>query len=186
MNKHTHHYLRSHDIDLIFRAGNKAIHCATNGGMIPRKLNIIKSINQAKRTVRNLPYIVPLDSLIINQEHIESVVENQRRILERMAEENESRLEQFDSDLCARFYLSSFIEMARRGLHSYDRLQLPEEENEKSEEEYSDYTLVVSPGEGYDDVFFDTHLFDTPGPPIIDITDSMRMIESSTLRLIIT
>lgn len=182
MNKHSYQYLRSHDIDLFFQVGNKVIHCATNGGMIPGELNIIKNINEAKRVVRDLREIIDINQLFVNERYLEIVVNQQRMILERLAEENETRLEGFNPDLCRQFYLSSFVDKACKGLFSYDR-DIRQTEEENNNLTYSDYVLVVGPSEKDSNIFFEKQLIDMQELPFKDISDSVIISDSYSLRL---
>lgn len=183
MNKHTYHYLKSHDIDLFFRSGTQLIHCATNGGIIPASLNIIKNINDVKRIAWNLENIIPIGKLDINEQHIDSIVSQQREFVHRLYEQNESRIEAFDPELCRRLYLSSFIEMAMKGFYSYDRLIGQTENETKEEENIVDYVLVVAPPKEYSDLILKSPIFENPDSVFKDISDSITNIGSNHLKM---
>lgn len=183
MNKHSIQYLSTHDIDLFFRRGNRAIHCATNGGMIPGMLNQIKRINEAKRMAWNLPDFIPVEHLVINEEHIEDVVGRQRQFLQRMAEENETELQYFDQDLCRDLYLSSFLQMAVKGFQSYDRKISGSQNGRNDESLYSDYILVARPSEEYTEILLDNHVANHQDLPLIDISENLTDIGAYGLRM---
>ena len=89
------------DIDCFFRIDNVPIFIATNGGLIPEKLNIEERLIEYSEWVSSLP-----DN---NKDDINIIWEYVHKRLEKQ-------------DLAARkSYLYSFRRMARKGFYAYDR-----------------------------------------------------------------
>lgn len=183
MNKHTYQYLSSHDIDLFFLVGEKAIHCATNGGMIPSSLNEIKSINNAKYAARGFQDIIPFENLIINETYLAQVTNHQQQLIANLTARNNIPIPEFNSDIFSHFYLSSFIAMALKGFYSYDRDIFNSADKSNSNLKYSRYTLVVGPSEEYSHELIKRQLFEHPYIPFKDISDHITMTDSNCLTL---
>ncbi len=95
--------LSSIDIDCFFKIGNIPVFIATNGGLIPNKLNQEEKLFEYAEWVSSLPDI--------NESRLQINI-NWKFVNERLAEQ----------DLAARkSYLYSFRRMARKGFYAYDR-----------------------------------------------------------------
>lgn len=95
--------LKKLDIDCFFRIGNIPIFIATNGGLIPKKLN------QEETLIEYAEWVSTLPDINNSKQHVNI---NWKYVHERLAEQ----------DLPARkSYLYSFRRMARKGFYAYDR-----------------------------------------------------------------
>lgn len=105
-------YMETHDIDWFCRIGAISIHCASNGGVLPKKVNVRSVNRKIQETVAAMPEVL--------DEH-EEVIVNERYVRE--------RLENHFSEEAYAQYISSFVAMARKGFWSFDR-ELNESHND--------------------------------------------------------
>lgn len=97
-------YMETHDIDWFCRIGAIPIHCASNGGVLPKKVNVRSVNRKIQEAVAAMPEVL--------DEH-EEVIVNVRYVIERLNN-------QFAEGAYAQ-YISSFVAMARKGFWSFDR-----------------------------------------------------------------
>ena len=146
-------YQLTHDIDYFFVQdfGNetKSIHIASNGGVMPDRLGSMAFIqncqNQAFNLSMQFDYVLNMDYLNqLNAEDFPSI--------EEMAESdfmNTPHYTQFDNTNLPhhiKLYAYSFVEMARRGFWSFDRLTDGSGEDMlNSEDRANIYKLIARP-----------------------------------------
>lgn len=100
--KYNQMYVETHDIDWFCRIGNTAIHCASNGGALPDKVDNKERNRKIQEEVAGMPNVVnSQEEVVINRAYVETRLGNR---------------EAFDS------YTSSFVAMAMKGFVSFDRL----------------------------------------------------------------
>lgn len=107
-------YMETHDIDWFCRIGTIPIHCASNGGVLPNKVNVRSVNRRIQEAVAAMPEVL--------DEH-EEVIINERYV--------RGRLEIQFPEGAYEQYISSFVSMARKGFWSFDR-----ELNEDHEDVY--------------------------------------------------
>ncbi len=97
-------YIRTHDIDWFCQVGDATIHCASNGGSLPLKVNN-RLNNQAiqKAVVEKPPIFDPKNDIELNLKYI----------LARLGENVQQ--ESFEA------YIKTFVDMATKGFVSMDR-----------------------------------------------------------------
>ena len=121
-------YLRTRDIDWFFIVNNHYIHVASNGGFIPNFVNDVSRLREEQARVSQLPINQDSD-FVINSEYVDSRLS---RVMENLG----NRIKDFiNIEELHNSYLSSFIEMAKKGFYSYDRAL---EDNKK-------FTLICYP-----------------------------------------
>ena len=103
--KYDETYQLTHDIDWFCRIGNTPMHFASNGGILPDKVNDREINSSIQHKVALMEEVLP-DS--------EQIVINQKYVIERLGEE--AGQEAFER------YLESFVAMARKGFYSFDRM----------------------------------------------------------------
>ncbi len=146
-------YQLTHDIDYFFIQdfGNeaKSIHIASNGGVMPDRLGSMAFIQKCQNQAFTLPmqfdYVLNMDYL--NQLNAEDFPSP-----EEMAESNfmnTAHYSQFDNLTLShhiKLYAYSFVEMARRGFWSFDRLtEASGEDMLNNEVRANVYQLVARP-----------------------------------------
>lgn len=124
--------MQSHDIDLIFRANGILIHCATNCALIPTKARTIKMLNAIRKQVLSAENIFTENDISINEARVDSVIKTQRDLIAQfnrhLTDNEDVQLISPDSavnieisdKLIRRNYITTFIGIAMKGLHSYD------------------------------------------------------------------
>ena len=126
--KFTESYLLTRDIDWFFYVNNHYIHVASNGGILPNFVNDILRLREEQARVSQL--IINQDSdFVINNEYVNSRL---NRVLDNIGDRIN---ENINIDDLYNSYLSSFIEMAKKGFYSFDR----------SLEDDKMYTLICYP-----------------------------------------
>lgn len=110
MDKYEPEYLAAHDIDWFCYINCRPIHAASNGGTLPSIINnsLQNTINQ--KLVYSLHYIYDLEEIEVNKKYINKL----------FATKDRGR-SGFDLITMQNNYLRAFIDMARRGLYSFDR-----------------------------------------------------------------
>lgn len=103
--KYDNVYQATHDIDWFCRIGDQFVHCASNGGRLPEKVNDREMNRRNQEIVAGLEEVVSSDEIIINRSYVYERLGN-----------NESP-EAFD------YYVSSFVSMAKKGFLSFDRVE---------------------------------------------------------------
>lgn len=113
-------YQRTHDIDWFCMIDSVPVHIASNGGVIPP--NILSRENFAVQTeVYNMPCIFSEDDVVVREEYIrERVFSNGQNI----------------SEEAYRSYVKSFVDMARKGFVSLDRIDTGETAECSEDERY--------------------------------------------------
>ena len=113
-------YQRTHDIDWFCKIGSMPVHIASNGGLIPP--NILSRENFAVQTeVYNMPCIFSEDDVVICETAIRNIIfPNDQNFSE----------EAYGS------YIKSFIDMARKGFVSLDRIDIGETAECSEDERY--------------------------------------------------
>ena len=106
MNKQYHpSYIETHDIDWFCKIGNQLIHCASNGGNLPEKVNNRNQNRKIQEIVANLDDIIETwDEIAVNDEYVYA------------------RLGQNESPEAYNNYIASFVAMAKKGFISFDRM----------------------------------------------------------------
>ena len=142
-------YQVTHDIDYFFIKDEKPIHIASNGGVLPDKLGSKTFVQKTQNVAYSLPmqfgYELNMDYLNqLNAEDFPTEAE--------MAESGFLQLDhyrQFDDTnlpFHIKLYAYSFVEMARRGFYSYDRLtDYSTDGLYNLSDESSVYQLIASP-----------------------------------------
>ncbi len=103
-------YIETHDIDWFCMIGNTAIHCASNGGRLPDK------VNNREQNIKNQVTVAKMADVLASEDDVEI---NSEYVKERFGG-NEGQ----DLFKC---YVSSFVAMAMKGFISFDRLPNKEE-----------------------------------------------------------
>lgn len=98
-------YQQSHDIDWFCRMGNNAMHFASNGGLLPNKVNNRETNTQIQHTVSLM------EDVLTYPEQIEI---NRPYIFERLGGN--------DNEVSFIRYIESFVAMAKKGFVSFDRM----------------------------------------------------------------
>ena len=122
-------YQLTHDIDYFFVQDfgdeAKSIHIASNGGVMPDRLGSMVFIQNCQ----NLPFALPMQfDYVLNMNYLNQLTAEDFPSIEEMAESGfmiTNHYTQFDNtDLPhhIKLYAYSFVEMARRGFWSFDRL----------------------------------------------------------------
>lgn len=146
-------YQLTHDIDYFFIQdfGDEAkpIHIASNGGVIPDRLGSMSFIQNCQKQAFALP--MQFD-YVLNMEYLNQLNTEDFPSIEEIAESgfmNTDHYTQFDNlnlHHHAKLYAYSFVEMARRGFWSFDRLTDGSGEDMlNSGDRANIYQLVASP-----------------------------------------
>lgn len=98
-------YIETHDIDWFCKIGNQLIHCASNGGKLPEKVDNRNQNRKIQELVANMDDIIEL------REEIEV---NDKYVFGRLGR-NESP-EAYEN------YIATFVAMAKKGFMSFDRM----------------------------------------------------------------
>ncbi len=121
-------YQRTRDIDWFFQSGNRCIHVASNGGILPCFVNNVLRLRAEQAKVSMLEDIKDVE-IVVNESYVNqriaAIVESYRR----------SGSENVNEQNVRASYLVSFIAMARKGFYSYDRANSGE----------SAYVLICGP-----------------------------------------
>lgn len=97
-------YLQTHDIDWFCRIGNTAMHFASNGGAIPKKVNNREVNSKIQNAVAMMEDVVTeQEQIMINRQYVNA------RLGENVSHEAFNR------------YVESFVAMAKKGFVSFDR-----------------------------------------------------------------
>lgn len=111
-------YQRTHDIDWFCMIDSVPVHIASNGGLIPP--DILARENFAVQTeVYNMPCIFSEDDVVVREEYIRDRVFGQNI-----------------SEEAYRSYVKSFVDMARKGFVSLDRIDVGEPAECSEDERY--------------------------------------------------
>lgn len=98
-------YQQTHDIDWFCKIGNTAMHFASNGGLLPKKVN-----NREMNS--HIQYIVATMEDVVSK--TDQILVNSAYVYERLgANENRASYER---------YIESFVAMAKKGFVSFDRM----------------------------------------------------------------
>ena len=97
-------YQQTHDIDWFCKIGNTAMHFASNGGLLPKKVNN-REVNS------HIQHVVAAMEDVVSE--TDQILVNSRYVYERL-DANESR-ESYER------YIESFVAMAKKGFVSFDR-----------------------------------------------------------------
>lgn len=107
-------YMFSHDLDWFFKYGDKLIHCASNGCLLPDKVNDNQLLRATQDIISLLPDIFTDEEIIRNQVYVDTYVNQYPEGLRRLLP--------FEEDEITNIHLSSFIAMAKKGFWSYDHV----------------------------------------------------------------
>ncbi|MBR4924290.1 MAG: hypothetical protein IKZ61_00895 [Prevotella sp.] len=108
-------YIKTHDIDWFCQIGARAIHCASNGGKLPEKVNDRAQNRRIQEIVANMEDIfVSKEDIAINDDYVYA------------------RLGRNESPDAYERYIESFVAMAKKGFISFDRMI----DNEHSDNSY--------------------------------------------------
>lgn len=141
-------YMQSHDIDWFFRANGDYYHCASNGGILPVECRDIVTLNRIRKAVSIMTPTYSQDDIILNNEHIERIVRQQVEIWGTMSAELENPSEIINFEMIRLFYLSSFLEIAKRGFISIDRISKDNGNDDFMGKEYhEEYVFIAKPKE---------------------------------------
>lgn len=108
-------YQRTRDIDWFFRAGDRCIHAASNGGVLPYLVNDIERLRTVQAQVSMLEEVKGIE-VIVNEQYVGERITAAANSYWQNGYENVT-LEQVRG-----YYLSSFQPMAQKGFYSYDRV----------------------------------------------------------------
>ena len=110
-NKYDEAYLRSKDIDWFCIIGRYNCHIASAGGLIPDVINDREKLRNIQKMVFELDYLFEVEDIEVNEQFLDY---------------------RFDNDYEAKeSYLSSFINMARKGFVSFDRTNFTQIEDSR-------------------------------------------------------
>lgn len=123
---YNHDYLVTHDLDCFFVMNGAKTHIATNGGIVHPKIGTVEELRAMQAQVANMEgkhgYVLNRDYLSLletpdfpSQEDIEKLDLDDGRPFERDVFEGTEYAE-------LPFHSSSFVEMARKGFWSFDRV----------------------------------------------------------------
>lgn len=105
MKEYDHDYMETHDIDWFCQIGERAIHCASNGGLIPNKVNNRNRNRRIQEIVANMEDVIEnREEIVVNDEYVYT------------------RLGRNESPQAYENYISTFIAMAKKGFVSFDRM----------------------------------------------------------------
>lgn len=104
MSKYDADYLETHDIDWFCKIGNTAMHFASDGGVLPVKVNDREQLRAIQHAVAIQEDVLGEDKIEINRQYVWGVLRNN------------DKQKAFDD------YVESFIAMARKGFVSFDRM----------------------------------------------------------------
>lgn len=98
-------YQQTHDIDWFCKIGNTAMHFASNGGLLPNKVNNREVNSHIQHVVATMDDVVSeTDQILVNSAYV----------YERLGKnENRASYER---------YIESFVAMAKKGFVSFDRM----------------------------------------------------------------
>lgn len=125
---YNHVYQLTHDMDCFFVLNGDATHIATNGGMVPAKLGTVEELRVIQTKVANMErafgYDLNMDYLSTlqaedfpSQQELADVGKGEN-LFESLFENDEYR----DIPFHWKVYSHSFVEMARKGFWSFDRV----------------------------------------------------------------
>lgn len=109
--KYRNTFIQSHDIDIIFKVNDIVIHAASNGMPIMDAVNDVEINRDNFEKIYTLPDITDDEGVEINDGYLRDIWGFYLRGNVQLAEDYET----FRSN-----YIPSFVEMARKGLWSYD------------------------------------------------------------------
>lgn len=98
-------YMETHDIDWFCKIGDHLIHCASNGGKLPEKVDNRDQNRKIQEIVANMADVI---------ESEEDIIVNDRYVY--------GRLGQNDSREAYKNYIATFVAMAKKGFESFDRM----------------------------------------------------------------
>lgn len=127
---YNHDYLATHDLDCFFVINGNRTHIATNGGIVHPKIGTVEELRAMQTQVANMEvthdfflnrgFLSLLEvSDFPSQEDLMRVDLDDRRLFERDLFEG---TEYADLPFHQKLYCSSFVEMARKGFWSFDRV----------------------------------------------------------------
>lgn len=119
-------YQATHDIDCFFVMNGWPTHLASNGGMVPGKLGTISELQDMQIAVQELPMQYDYE---LNREYLETLNLEDFPTEEEMTEtgflntEHYTQFNEYEAmPFHVKLYAHSFVEMAKRGFWSFDRL----------------------------------------------------------------
>lgn len=104
MSKYDADYLETHDIDWFCKIGNTSMHFASDGGVLPEKVNDREQLRAIQYAVAMLEDVLGDEGIEINRQYVWRVLGNN------------DKQKAFDD------YVESFVAMARKGFVSFDRM----------------------------------------------------------------
>lgn len=117
-------YQMTHDIDWFFFANHHIIHCASNGQILPNGFDDSSYLSRCKEIISNLPYLYGEDQIEYNDAYIQSfALPSIQQTLEFLPPATLAEREEdfrIDESTLRSTYLSTFADMARKGLWAYD------------------------------------------------------------------
>lgn len=182
MNKHTSHYLLTHDIDIFFLYRGVGIHYASNGSMIPGAINFIKSLNAARIAASDFRDLLNREQLVINRNIVEELYSQQERLIASIREENGNVPFRLDREVFEYYYLSSFVKMAMKGFYSFDCSE-PLHDNQSDEDKSVILTLVAAPDREFSYKLLDHQPLRHPDSPFPNLTDIVTQLDETRFSL---
>lgn len=134
-------YMLSHDIDWFCKVNDKWISCATLGGMLPDFVDNDKMLPYFQTLCYEIPeskedYIECNERLL--QERYQRHCEKYAHLRQNALEYNQEIDEVISFDTFKQNYISSFVDMAKRGFYAYARVNIDDVSDDK-------YYLIAKP-----------------------------------------
>ena len=179
--------MQSHDMDMCFTAHGSLFHCATNGALIPNELRDIPTFNSVRSLISNRLPVCEVADVDFNEEYLDLLVKTQRAIIDNYNMQDnywrDSLRIDISDDAIRANYISSFVEMAIRGAHSYDHSETERIADNVIKESY---VLVVKPnmriqGEPVIDIFREVNIDIPDLSDIVELTDNSLTITVNLL-----
>lgn len=125
---YNHVYQLTHDMDCFFVLNGYATHIATNGGIVPAKLGTVEELRAMQTQVANIEGTLMYG---LNTDYLGTLQADDfpsRQVLEDVGKELNVIKDMFGNDEYSdipfhwKVYSHSFVEMARKGFWSFDRV----------------------------------------------------------------
>ncbi len=149
-------YQVTHDIDCFFVMNGWPIHFASNGGVLPGKLGTISDLQDMQIAAQELPMQYDFE---LNWVYLDTLNSEDFPTEEEMAETgflNTEHFTQFNNieniPFHVKLYVHSFVEMAKRGFWSFDRLTDTLENESYGNGVASVYQLIAWPNSDKDSI----------------------------------
>ena len=130
--------MQSYNIDWFYRFGTKWVHCSSQGGILPEKVDDSTFLPQLQTLFNIIPYFSESKDIEVNDELIKQRFERHMAILGSIRQEEKAGLNLNDREpefsMFRLNYIETFVEMARKGFHSFVRFNI---------DDFTDNTTVL-------------------------------------------